>query len=95
MAFFPQIRLLRGVALISVLTAACGFAVSEEHTSELTVKQAVSKVQAEVQGTVVSAEKVELNDKPVYRVRVVFDGHVRDFYVDAVKGALLPDNEQE
>lgn len=95
MTLFPQWWTLRYIVLALILLTTSFLVRSEEASLILTARQAASAVEAEVRGTVVNVEKAVLADKLVYRVRVVFDGHVKDFYVDAVSGMLLPDNEQE
>lgn len=56
---------------------------------QITLRQAVAKVQQSYGGQVLKAEPARAQGRPIYRIRMMSDGRVREFVVDATSGELL------
>lgn len=55
----------------------------------ISLQQAVARVKQQYGGRVLKAEPVSVKGKAGYRIRIVNDGRVREFLVDANSGKLM------
>jgi len=55
----------------------------------VSLQQAVSKVQAQYGGRVLKAEPAKAKGRAGYRIRLMSDGRVREFMVDANSGEVI------
>lgn len=55
----------------------------------VSLQQAVSKVQAQYGGRVLKAEPANAKGRAGYRIRLMSDGRVREFMVDANSGEVI------
>lgn len=57
--------------------------------SSISLQQAVAQVKKQYGGRVLKAESVSIKGKAGYRIRMMNDGRIREFLVDASSGKLL------
>ncbi|MGB0466476.1 MAG: PepSY domain-containing protein [Pontibacterium sp.] len=89
-------RVVTGVSLFLVLIAGPQVASAHPATNQhyhlvqqtLSLKQAAEKVQANYGGQVLKAERTKRQGPVLYRIRLMTQGHVREFLVDASSGKL-------
>lgn len=78
------------IALWLVTPVASAHPVPELHyhlaQQSLSLQQAVAKVQAQHGGDVVKAETVDVAGRTAYRIRIVKNGRVKEFLLDASSG---------
>lgn len=55
----------------------------------ISLQQAVAKVKKQYGGRVLKAEPVSVKGKTGYRIRMMNDGRIREFLVDANSGSLM------
>ncbi|GGO77955.1 hypothetical protein GCM10011348_08690 [Marinobacterium nitratireducens] len=55
----------------------------------ISLQQAVEQVRRRYQGQVIKATSTDLKGRPVYRIRLVHEGRVREVLVDALSGEIL------
>ncbi|NVK39633.1 MAG: PepSY domain-containing protein [Oceanospirillaceae bacterium] len=55
----------------------------------ISLQQAVEQVRKRYQGQVIKATAADLQGRPVYRIRLVHEGRVREVLVDAQSGQIL------
>ncbi|MDI3324610.1 PepSY domain-containing protein [Pontibacterium granulatum] len=61
----------------------------EVAASSVSLQQAVAQVKKQYGGRVLKAEPVSIKGKAGYRIRMMNDGRIREFLVDASSGQLM------
>ncbi|WP_370276995.1 PepSY domain-containing protein [Pontibacterium sp.] len=74
---------------VSAQPAANPVAPIELAASSISLQQAVARVKKQYGGRVLKAEPVSIKGKAGYRIRMMNDGRIREFLVDANSGKLM------
>lgn len=74
---------------VSAKPVANPVALMELAASSISLQQAVARVQKQYGGRVLKAEPVSVKGKAGYRIRMMNDGRIREFLVDANSGKLM------
>lgn len=74
---------------VSAQPAANLVAPTQLAASSISLQQAVAQVKKQYGGRVLKAESVSIKGKAGYRIRMMNDGRIREFLVDAQSGKLM------